>query len=169
MAGNGAQAKNAAPAQGAQNPAAERKAFVLDVVRMAVAMPQPDPQDRLRVLSSAADVAAPVSKPVATRLAQQGAHLEAELISSGIKPAVSILAGGQVDCTTAANFVEASPASAVGKAEDSLLGAISTCPREATEPARIKLEAAMQNGILASRPLMALMERVGPNSQWSQQ
>ena len=162
-------AAKAMPTQGAPNPAAKRKAFVLDVVRMAVAMPQPDPQDRLRVLSSAADVVAPVSKPVATRLAQQGAHLEAELISSGIKPAVSILAGGQVDCATAANFVEALPAIAVAKAEDSLLGAISTCPKQASEPARIKLESALQSGTLAARPLMALMEQVGPSSQWSQQ
>ena len=157
-------AAKAMPTQGPANPAAKRKAFVLDVVRMAVAMPQPDPQDRLRVLSSAADVVAPVSKPVATRLAQQGAHLEAELISSGIKPAVSILAGGQVDCATAANFVEALPASAVAKAEDSLLGAISTCPKQASEPARIKLESALQSGTLAARPLMALMEQVAEGS-----
>src|SRR5689334_17492509 len=30
--------------------------FVMDTVNMAVALPEPDPQDRLRVLSSAADV-----------------------------------------------------------------------------------------------------------------
>lgn len=147
---------------------AKRKAFVLDVVRMAVAMPQPDPQDRLRVLSSAADVVSSVSKPMATQLAKQGARLEAELISSGIKPAVSIMASGQVDCTTTANFVEALPASAAQNAEDALLGAISTCPQRATEVARIKLTAALQSGILAPRALMALMERTGPSSEWSQ-
>ena len=33
------------------------KKFALDVVNMAVALPQPDPQDRLRVLTSAVSVA----------------------------------------------------------------------------------------------------------------
>ena len=164
---NAAQPKSS-PAQ-TPNAAAKRKSFVLDVVRMAVAMPQPDPQDRLRVLSSAADVVASVSKPMATQLAKQGAQLESELISSGIKPAVSVMASGQVDCKTTANFVEALPANAAQNAEDALLGAISTCPQQATEPARLKLEAALQSGVLAPRALMALMERVGQNSEWSQQ
>ena len=163
------QVSSKSPANTAQNAAAKRKSFVLDVVRMAVAMPQPDPQDRLRVLSSAADVVASVSKPMATQLAKQGAHLESELISSGIKPAVSMLASGQVDCNTTANFVEALPASAAQNAEDALLGAISTCPKQAIEPARAKLAAALESGVLAPRALMAMMEHVGASSQWAQQ
>src|SRR6185312_7190062 len=34
--------------------------FVIDTVQMAVALPESDPQDRLRVLSTAADVVSPI-------------------------------------------------------------------------------------------------------------
>ena len=43
--------------------------FVMDTVKMAVALPQPDPQDRLRVLSSAAFVVSPIDKRMAKRSA----------------------------------------------------------------------------------------------------
>ncbi len=36
--------------------------FVIDTVKMAVALPESDPQDRLRVLSTAADVVSPSTK-----------------------------------------------------------------------------------------------------------
>jgi hypothetical protein len=68
-----------------------RNRFVLDVVRMAVALPQADPQDRLRVLSSAASVVGPLDRNLERQLAREGAHLEAELANSGHKPAVSML------------------------------------------------------------------------------
>jgi len=52
--------KTAPAATTATQKQAARKEFVLNVVKSAVALPQPDPQDRLRVLSSAASVVAPV-------------------------------------------------------------------------------------------------------------
>ncbi len=45
-----------------------RKRFVLDVVHTAVALPQGDPQDRLRVLGSAASVVGPLDRRMARQL-----------------------------------------------------------------------------------------------------
>ena len=145
------------------------KKFALDVVNMAVALPQPDPQDRLRVLASAVSVAQPIAPESAKKFAREGAHLEAELIAGGEQPAVSIFGSGSVDCASAANFVESLPASAVVRAQDSLLGALSACPRQTLEPAKIKLQTALAAGLVAARPLMAVMEQVGAKSQWSHQ
>ena len=155
-------ANSAAPSQTAM-----RKNFVLEVVRSAVALPQPDPQDRLRVLQSAATVIAPFDAASARRFAREGAHLEAELITSGQTPAVSVLSGGHVDCATAKEFVESIPASAVQRAEDSLVSAMTLC-KQAQDPARAKVETALDNGVVASRALLALMESAGANSAWSQ-
>lgn len=145
-----------------------RKQFTLDVLRMAVALPQPDSQDRLRVLNSAIGVAAPMAPKTARTLAQEGARLEAELIASGQKPTVSILSSGYVDCRTATEFVERLPASAVQQAEESLLGALSSCPKSVFEPARLKVQTALDSGVLAARALLALMEQAGVASAWSQ-
>jgi hypothetical protein len=82
-----------------------RQKFVLDVVHSAVGLPQPDPQDRLRVLSAAATVVAPIDNNLAQRFAKQGTALETKLVAEGQKPAVSMLAGGHVDCASAAIFV----------------------------------------------------------------
>jgi len=146
---------------------AARKNFVLEVVRSAVALPQPDPQDRLRVLQSAATVIAPFDAPLARKLAREGAHLEAELITGGQTPAVSVLSGGHVDCITAKEFVESIPASAVQRAEDSLVPAMTLC-KQAQDPARAKVESALDSGVVASRALLALMETAGASSAWSQ-
>src|ERR1041384_3387061 len=69
----------------------KQKQFVLDVVRSAVALPQPDPQDRLRVLDSAAGVVLPFAPAMARDFIREGARLEAEIVRNGEKPAVSIL------------------------------------------------------------------------------
>jgi len=146
-----------------------RKKFAMEVLRTAVSLPQPDAQDRLRVLNSAAGVAAPLSPKLARSLAREGAKLELELINAGETPSVSLLASGHADCATAAEFVDAVPAKAVQQAEDSLLGALSLCPRQTFEPARRKVEAALGDGTLAARALLALMETAGTKSAWSQQ
>lgn len=160
---------NSAATQGAQpSPRNDRKQFVLDVVRSAVALPQPDPQDRLRVLSTAANVAGTVAPQMARSFAREGARIEAELIASGQTPAVSLMDSGQVDCTTARTFVESVPASAVQRAEQSIIGALSVCPKEALEPVRQKVETALNQGHLAARAILALIETSGPSSQWSQ-
>ncbi|MCI0349374.1 MAG: hypothetical protein L0Z53_08110, partial [Acidobacteriales bacterium] len=150
------------------SPAAQKKKFVLDVVRMAVALPQPDPQDRLRVLNSAASVSAPIAPRLARQFAREGARLEAELIASGQTPAVSLLSSGHVDCPTAVNFIESLPPSTVHRAEDSILGAITLCSKFVLEPTRQKLETALNSGVLAARGLLAVMEASGVRSPWSQ-
>jgi len=148
---------------------ATRKKFVIDVVQSAVALPQPDPQDRLRVLSAAANVISPIDSNMAKRFAKEGARIETELVSSGQKPAVSMIAAGQVDCDAALGFVQTIPATAVLNAEQSLVGVITNCPTQVRDAAARKVEAGMQQGVVAARAILALMEQSGIKSQWSQQ
>src|SRR6266446_2678654 len=96
----------AKPASVAQQKIQARKLFVLNVVKSAVALPQPDPQDRLRVLNSAASVVATVQPETAKSLAKEGARIESDIIASGSQPAVSIISSGQVDCATMADFMD---------------------------------------------------------------
>ena len=145
-----------------------KKTFVLDVVKNAVALPQPDQQDRLRVLHSAANVISPFDWRLARQFSREGTRIEAELIAAGQKPAVSMFTAGQVDCTTAGHFVEQIPAQAVAPAEESLIAAVSSCSKTALEPTRSKLEAAMGLHVLAPRALMAVIDRVGAASGWAQ-
>jgi len=145
-----------------------RKQFALEVVKTAVAIPQSDPQDRLRVLNSAANVAGSIAPRLARKFAREGTRIEADLITRGEKPAVSLLASGHADCASAASFVENIPNAAVSSAEQSLLGAISLCRPQALEPIQMKLESALEKGILAPRALLAVMEVVGATSAWSQ-
>ncbi|MBI2677577.1 MAG: hypothetical protein HYX28_02210 [Candidatus Koribacter versatilis] len=162
--------KAARPGAGSQVARKQAKQkFVLDVVRMAVALPQPDPQDRLRVLNSATGVIGPMNSAMARQFTTEGARLEAELIAGGGRPAVSIFSAGSVDCAVAAQFMDMVPQDAVARAEDSLLAALSVCPNTTREPLRRKLEAALENGIVSARPLLALMETSGPSSRWSQE
>lgn len=142
--------------------------FVIDTVRMAVALPQPDPQDRLRVLSTAADVVSPIDRKMARGLWREGVRIESELILVGQTPAVSLMSSGQADCLSAQSFVENLPESAVLQAEQSLIGAITTCPKQTLDPASRKLDAALEKNVMAPRALMAAMDAQGPASQWSQ-
>ncbi len=142
--------------------------FVLDVVRWAVALPQGEPQDRLRVLTAATEVAGPISGALARKYAREGAQIEAQLISSGNKPEVSILSAGHFDCNGAAAFVGQIPAADVVQAEQSLINIVSACPKQGTQPVRQKLETALAQGDVAPRALLALIERLGPSSAWSQ-
>ncbi len=145
-----------------------RRKFVLDVVHSAVALPEPDPQDRLRVLSEAADVVAPIDQKLAQQFAREGTAIETKLVAEGQRPAVSMLSGGHVDCASAATFVQSLPPNAVVDAEQSLLGAITNCPKQVGEAAKAKLEAGMQQGVVAGRAIVALMSAEGMSSQWSQ-
>lgn len=154
---------------GAQpRPHTPQQRFVVDVVRSAVALPQADPQDRLRVLTAAANVAGPVSPQIARQYTREGARIEAELIAAGQVPNVSILSAGYFDCSGAAAFIDQVPASGVAQAEQSLINLMSSCSRQAKEGVRRKVEAALSQGVLASRALLALMEATGPKSAWSQ-
>src|SRR5215470_6954220 len=116
--------------------------FVMDTVRMAVALPQPDPQDRLRVLSTAADVVSTIDRNMARGLWSEGVRIESDLIRIGQKPAVSMMASGQADCAVAENFVDSLQADAVARAEQSLIGAITSCPKQTMDSVSRKLDAA---------------------------
>lgn len=145
-----------------------KKKFVLDVVKNAVGLPQSGLQDRLRVLYAASLVIGPLDAQEAKRFAREGVRIEAELISAGEKPAVSMFAAGNVDCTSAGQFVERIPADAVDRAEDSIIAAVSTCSKTAVPVAQRKLETALNQRTLAARALLAVIENVGPKSLWSQ-
>lgn len=142
--------------------------FAIETVKMAVALPESDQQDRLRVLSSAAEVVLPIDKKMAKGLWSEGARLESELIRVGQTPAVSMMSSGQVDCTAAQAFVENLPDAAVARAEQSLIGAITTCPKQTIDPASRKLDAALEKRIVAPRALMAAIQTQGEKSVWSQ-
>ncbi|HWR37125.1 MAG TPA: hypothetical protein VN622_14775 [Clostridia bacterium] len=146
-----------------------KQQFVLDVVRSAVALPQPDPQDRLRVLQAAANVVGTFRPALAKHYAREGLRIEQELIQQGASPSASLLEHGHVDCGTVADFIDNIPTTRVPAAEQSLVGAISFCPKQATEPARRKLQAAMDEGHVAPRALLAMIERVGAKTPWSQE
>jgi hypothetical protein len=142
--------------------------FVMDTVRMAVALPQPDSQDRLRVLSTAADVASTIDRNMARSLWGEGVQIESDLIRLGEKPAVSMMASGQADCAVSQNFVDNLQPDAVAKAEQSLIGAVTVCSKQTLDSVSRKLDAAMEKKVIAPRALMATMEAHGTKSPWSQ-
>jgi hypothetical protein len=143
--------------------------FVVDTVQMAVALPESDQQDRLRVLSAAADVVSPINKKMAKNFWSEGARIETDLVRLGQKPAVSMMSGGQVDCNVALSFVENLPEASVLVAEQSLIGAITTCPKQTLDPVSTKLDAGLEKNVVAPRALMAAMSAHGESSAWSQQ
>jgi hypothetical protein len=174
--GLGATAQRAIPRNaGKPQPAAQApqltpgQKFVLDTVKMAVALPQSDQQDRLRVLSAAAEVISPINKKMARSFWSEGVRIESELIRVGQTPAVSMMSSGQADCNAAQSFVENLPEAVALQAEQSLIGAVTMCPRQTLDPVSRKLDAALQKSIVPSRALMATMQAQGEKSAWSQQ
>ena len=148
---------------------AARKRFVLDVVRSAVALPQADEQDRLRVLVSAAKLAAAVSPDMARSLNTEGMEIERNLLASGQQPAVSMLQMGLADCLASVAFLDAMPVESLSSSEPSIIAVLQKCPRAALPLVQRKLEYAEQQGIAAPRALLAAMEANGTRSTWSQQ
>jgi hypothetical protein len=143
--------------------------FVVDTVQMAVALPESDQQDRLRVLSTAADVVSPIDKKMAKGFWSEGARIETDLVRLGQTPAVSMMSSGQVDCNVALTFVENLPDGAVLLAEQSLIGAVTSCEKQTLDAVSRKLDAGLEKRIVASRALMAAMSAHGETSAWSQQ
>ena len=148
--------------------AGKRKQFVIDVVRMAAALPVPDQQDRLRVLYSASSVISPVDHSMAVSFSREGLRIEQELIQQGKTPAVSMLDSGGVDCDSAKSLAENIPAANVDSAGQTLVGVVSACA-SAVETVRRLLEAGFEKGRVAPRAALAVMERVGVKAPWSQQ
>jgi hypothetical protein len=168
-------AKSQPPKQNSQSPtrpsASQLRAgqkFALDAVKSAVALPQGDSQDRLRVLSTAAQVVSPIDRNLAKSLWREGVELESELIRTGQKPAVSMMASGPADCVAARSFVENLPEGAVAQAEQSLIGAVTSCPKQTLDPVSRKLDAALDKNIVAPRAMAAVMQAQGTKSPWSQ-
>lgn len=142
--------------------------FALDAVNMAVALPQSDQQDRLRVLASAVNVVSPADPVLARKLSREGLRIESELIEAGQKPAVSVMSGGRVDCSAALEFVENLPPASLAQAEQSLIGAVTRCPKQTLDPASRKLDAALEKKVHAPRAMMAAMMAQGTASPWTQ-
>jgi hypothetical protein len=164
--------RNAARSQAAPNQARQLtpgQKFVVDTVKMAVSLPQPDQQDRLRVLSTAADVVATIDKKMAKGFWNEGVRIESELVRLGQTPAISMMSSGQADCGAVLGFVENLPESAALKAEQALIGAVTMCSRQTLDPVQRKLDAALQKGIVPARALMATMQTQGEKSAWSQE
>src|SRR5947209_6352025 len=155
-------------AQAAPRKLTPQQQFVLDTVKMAVALPEPDPQDRLRVLASAANVVLPIDQKMAKSLWHEGVRIESELLRLGQTPAVSLMASGQADCASAQTFVENLPEAAVPAAEQSIIGALTSCPKQTLDVVSRKLDAALEQKMVAPRALMATIQAVGPKSPWSQ-
>ncbi|HEY7402016.1 MAG TPA: hypothetical protein VIB39_00715 [Candidatus Angelobacter sp.] len=156
-----------APAQPKQ--LSPEQKFVVDTVKMAVALPQSDQQDRLRVLSTAADVVSTIDKRMAKSFWSEGVGIESELVRLGQTPAISMMANGQADCRAVQNFVENLPDNAALRAEQSLIGAVTTCEKQTVDPVSRKLDAALSKGVVAPRALMATMQAQGESSPWSQE
>lgn len=175
LCASGQETKNgfaATPSKKSRQPSARKltpeQKFVMDTANMAVALPQPDPQDRLRVLSSAASVVSPIDEKLARKLSKEGVRIESELIRLGQTPAVSMMSGGQTDCASAQDFVENVPETAVLAAEQSLIGALTSCRKQTLDPVARKLDAALRKGIVAPRALMATIDAEGPKTPWAQ-
>ena len=79
-----------------------------------------------------------------------------------------MLASGEADCAAAVNFVENLPERSALEAEQSLIGAVTSCPKQTLDPVSRKLDAAMEKGVVPSRALMAVIEAQGAKTPWSQ-
>lgn len=145
-----------------------RKQFALDVVQSAVAIPQSDPQDRLRVLSAAATIILPLRPALAKQLSKEGLRIEQELIQSGQAPAASMLDTGKVDCPSVQALVENVPVERMAAAEQTLISAVSNCPNTVPTAQRL-VEHGLDNRAPAPRLTLALAEKLGPKTPWSQQ
>lgn len=142
------------------------KQFAVETVRAAVALPQSDPQDRLRVVAAAVEVAWAADPQYARTLAQEGLRIESELIGTGVSPAASVVQ--YADCRSAADFVQHIFPAQLVPAEQSLLNAVSRCSRETSELLRTRVDAGVQQGVIAPRLALAVLEKVGFGSSWGQ-
>jgi len=156
------------PADPATSPLDANQRFAYDAVRAAVALPQTEPQDRLRVLAAAASVIAPIRPALAKSYSGEGLRVEQDLIQRGETPATSMLGSGPADCKAVQSLVESIPAQRVDVAEPSLVAAVAACPALSVNVRRL-IDAGLEEKKLAPRATLALMERAGLSSSWSQE
>ena len=143
--------------------------FVTDVVNAAVALPVGDQQDRLRVLNSALSVIGRQDPNRARLMAKEAIGIEAQLISTGQEPAVSVLAAGFGNCNDIVGFVQQVYPQNLPAAEQSFIGALGRCPREATPLIQSKLDTAMERNQAPPRLMMAVIDAVGISAPWSRE
>jgi hypothetical protein len=157
----------ASKASAAKKKLSPNQQFVLDVVQSAVGRNITDPQEKLRVLSTAVSVVSPVSQDLAKRYANEGVQIEQRLLSTGQVPSASLMESGMVNCKSATEFVEQLAPTKVADAEQSLIGAISICPA-AAQAVQSKIDQGETQGVIAPRAFMAAVEQAGAKSPWSQ-
>jgi hypothetical protein len=157
-----------APEPAASPQTARGKSFVQDVVRMAVALPQGDQQDRLRVLNSAISVLTTSDKKAVAPLAREAVRIESELIAVGQEPVVSVLANGYSDCKSAAEFVQGIYPQNLAAAEQSVIGALTHCPKETLPLVQSRIDTALEQRMAPPRLLMATVDIVGTATPWAQ-
>lgn len=155
-------------AEAQAKPMDPHKKFAYDVVRWAVALPQGEPQDRLRVLAAAAAVITPIRPALAKAYSREGLRVEQEIIQRGEEPAVSMLSAGPVDCKAVLSLVESIAAQRVSAAEPTLVAGIAACPAVTASAQRL-IDAGLEQKTLAPRATLALMEHAGLSSAWSQE
>lgn len=148
---------------------AQRSKFALNVLSAAVALPQNNDQDRLRVLVSAARLANDVSPATKKALVREGTQVEARLIGAGEKPQVSMVETGMVDCASVAGLVDAIRPEIMNAAETTISAAVSQCPRQALTPVERLLADAVGRDAAPARALLATMEAAGRKSAWTLQ
>ncbi len=157
-----------APSKQSQSKQSPKQSFALDVVKSAVAIPQPDPQDRLRVLVAASDVAMPLRSSLAKQLSKEGLRIEQELIARGDAPVASMMSTGAVDCPSVNQLVANITPEKVQAAEQTLIGAVSRCNSSVQAVQRLD-QAAIEANHAAPRLTVALMDSIGPKAPWSQE
>jgi hypothetical protein len=162
-------AKPKAKATATQQPASRSNTFVQDVVNSAIALPVGDQQDRLRVLNSAIGVIATRDRKRAAALAEEAIRIESELIATGQEPAVSVLASGFGDCKAATEFVERVYPQNLAPAEQSVIGALTRCPKQTVALVQNRIDTAMERGQAPPRLTMAAIDAAGVASPWSRE
>jgi len=157
------------PSPSATKAKAGPRGFARDVVNMALALPQGDRQDRLRVINSALAVLATTDKQAILPLAREAVRIESELVAEGEEPVVSVLASGYADCKAAAEFAQTIYPQNIAAAEQSLIGALTRCPKHTTNIVQSRIDAAIEQGAAPPRLVMAAVDVVGAASPWSQE
>jgi hypothetical protein len=147
-----------------------RQQFVLDLVNTAVAVHPPDPEDRLRILVSAATTVRSTSPVLASQFAEEGLQLEAQMIRTGQKPDQSMLNTGLARCSSALDLLESLPPRMVFVAEQEIIGLLTNCGEsEIRSSAERKLQSGVEEGSIAPRALLAAVDLNGSSAAWSQQ
>src|SRR5438045_653181 len=80
--------------------------FVHEIVASAVAIPQADPQGRLRVRNAAVVLTSRTEPKAAAKLAEEAVQIESRLIAAGETPAASVVARGYASCPSVVEFVQ---------------------------------------------------------------